>query len=258
MASPMDIVQIPGYPGLFTRRVVVEMWQRAGSPPINDAGRLYSTQKAAWVAYQNGTGSPADNPDRPDIYPLAHVRFAALDVVNSARGAMTAAGFEYPYSYEPWHAQLPNIYAYPLVDSIPASAFTDATPFIIPQEDEMSYPIRLNKTHLLHIGENGFIKHFATNAKVGNEGRGVADLTKDIVSSTDSWIDLDTQNFLYQLDSFGIPRWVVDVNTGWVQNPRTGVLEAGGMWSWSRLAAENSDKLVTLLSASEAVEPPKA
>lgn len=139
----LDIIEIPGYSGLFTRRIVVEMWQRAGSPRINDAGRLYSQQLAARIAFENGTGSPADDPRRPDRYPLAHVRFGALDVVNSARSAMIAAGFEYPYDYEPWHGQLPNIYAYPLVESIPASAYASASPFdpISPLEDIMANPI---------------------------------------------------------------------------------------------------------------------
>ena len=228
----MDIVQIPGYPGLFTRRVVVEMWQRAGSPQINDAGRLYSTQKAAWVAYQNGTGSPADNPDRPDIYPLAHVRFAALDVVNSARGAMTAAGFEYPYSYEPWHAQLPNIYAYPLVDSIPASAFTDATTFIIPQEDEMSYAIRVNSGRDRYNLSPGFIAHINDTS--------ASELMKNIVTADDKWIDLSVSDFVKQLDAFGVPRDKVDIANGKVFDVRFGALVKGGMWSWAREAAERA------------------
>ena len=143
--SSLDIIEIPGYPGMFTRRVVVEMWQNAGSPHINDAGRLFSSQLDARLAFENGTGSPADDPRRPDLYPLAHVRFAALDVVNSARPAMIAAGFQYPYSYEPWHAQLPNIYSYPLVAEIPSTAGLDATPLPIPaqsQEDDDMYAIR--------------------------------------------------------------------------------------------------------------------
>ena len=64
---------------------------------------------------------------------------SALDVINSARPAMIAAGFEYPYDYEPWHGQLPNIYSYPLVTSIPASAsdgsFTTTAPKL-PEEEE--------------------------------------------------------------------------------------------------------------------------
>ena len=138
--SPLDIIEIPGYPGLYTRRIVVEMWQRAGSPHINDAGRLFQEQLDARLAYEGGWGSPADDPRRPDRYPLAHVRFGALDVVNSARSAMIAAGFEYPYDYEPWHGQLPNIYSYPLVTSIPASASDGSTDFQIPElpkEDDM-------------------------------------------------------------------------------------------------------------------------
>lgn len=136
--SDMDIIDIPGYPGMFARRIVVKMWQRAGSPHINDAGRLYATQLEARIKFENGKGSPADDPRRPDKYPLAHVRFAALDVVNSARAAMIAAGFEYPYDYEPWHAQLPNIYAYPLVSEIPAAATSQPFNTEQSEEDEMS------------------------------------------------------------------------------------------------------------------------
>lgn len=264
MTSPLDIVALPGvFPAKYARRFMVEKWIAAGKPPVNDAGRLYQQQLDARLAFEAGRGSPADDPREPWNYPLAHTRFVAFDIdATSTRvAALTAQGLVRPFSYEPWHWTVPNVYDYPIVKSIPATAGDGSTPFNPPApigDESMSYPIRLNKAHLLHIGENGFIKHFATNAAVGNEKRGVAELTKDIVSPTDAWIDLDTQNFLYQLDSFGIPRWVVDVNTGWVQNPRTGVLEAGGMWSWSRLAAENSDKLVALLSASEVVEPPKA
>lgn len=138
-----DIVEIPGYPGLYTRNIVVQMWQSAGSPPINDAGRLFWQQLEARLAFENGTGSPADDPRRPDLYPLAHVRFAALDVANWARDAMRAVGFEYPYGYEPWHAQLPNIYSYPLVSDIPLSASINFNQPVTaaPKEDDM-YAIR--------------------------------------------------------------------------------------------------------------------
>jgi hypothetical protein len=120
-ARDMEIIEIPGYPGMFTRRKVVKMWQKAGSPKINSAGRLYDDQLKAYKDFIAGNGSPADNPDNPN-QPLAHVRFAALDV-ESKTAAMRKAGFVFPYSYEPWHGELPNVRQYPIVkeDDMPLS-----------------------------------------------------------------------------------------------------------------------------------------
>lgn len=248
MASPLDIIEIPGYPGLFTRRIVVEMWQRAGSPPINDAGRLYQQQLDARLKYEAGTGSPADDPRRPDKYPLAHVRFGALDVANWARQAMIDAGFEYPYDYEPWHGQLPNIYSYPLVTSIPASAYSNSTPFPAtpPEEDDMAYPITIDGKHFFLLSP-GFIKHFDAITP--------ANKTRDIVAANDTWINLNEAQFLEQLDSFGIPREVVDANAGTVFDVRAGKFAKGGMWSWARHSYQNTK---TILDSLKAVEPPKA
>jgi len=128
--SPHDIIPIPWQPGMYARRALVDRLEAAGRPPINSAGRLKQEQRDAWNKYLNGTGSPADNPDRPDIYPLAHVRFVAADIDPTPErvAALTAAGLRRPYKYEPWHWELPNVYAYELVDSIPASAGLNPTP----------------------------------------------------------------------------------------------------------------------------------
>jgi hypothetical protein len=118
--SANDIVEIPGYPGSYTRRFVVDMWTRAGRPPINSAGRLYAAQKEAWNKFQNGTGSPADDPDRPWLFRLPHVRFIALDVPPAYAAQMERAGFYRPLSYEPWHFEAARDYTqYPLITSIP-------------------------------------------------------------------------------------------------------------------------------------------
>lgn len=263
MTSPLDIVALPGvFPTRYARRFMVEKWIAAGRPPINDAGRLYQQQLDARLASEGGWGAPADDPREPWKYPLAHTRFVAFDIdaTDERVRALSAQGLVRPFSYEPWHWTVPNVYDYPIVKSIPATAGDGSTPFNPPAPSgdvTMSYAVSLNGKHFFHIGENGFIKHFATNEKVGNEKRGVADLTKDIVSSTDTWITLDLPNFLNQLDSFGIPRWVVDVDKGQVQNPATGKFEVGGTWSWARLAAENTTKLLSA-KAPEVVEPPKA
>lgn len=258
MADPYDIVEIPGYPGMYARRIVVQMWQNAGSPHINDAGRLYQKQLDARLAYEGGWGSPADDPRRPDRYPLAHVRFAALDVVNSARSAMIAAGFEYPYDYEPWHGQLPNIYSYPLVEYIPATASSAWSPFPNrPKEDDMAYPIRVDNIHLFLIGF-GNITHL--------DEAGPAELTMRIVSGEDRFIDLTGAQFYEQLENFGIPGHVVDIANGRVLDIDTQKLIRGGYWSWAKDASSKAGKpadLTEVLSAIAALDgklvtPPKA
>lgn len=243
--SPLDIIEIPGYPGLFARRVVVEMWQRAGSPRINDAGRLYSTQKAARVAFLNGTGSPADDPDRPDIYPLAHVRFAALDVVNSARSAMIAAGFEYPYDYEPWHGQLPNIYSYPLVTSIPASASDGATDFpttpILKEEADMAYAVRKASTGQCFTMAPGFVTYETVPAS--------AITTRNVLTADDKWIELNDPDFDAFRASLQIPSAAINVITA----PGAKVRK----WSQANDAVERADAILAKLDAA-VVTPPKA
>lgn len=131
--SALDVIELPGSPGHYGRRVLVEAWQAAGSPPVNSAGRLYGPQKAAWDAYQTGTGSPADNPD-DESQRLAHVRFVALDITPTAERIrrLEAAGLYRPYSYEPWHWELPNVRAYALVRTIP-TALPES------KEDEVKY-----------------------------------------------------------------------------------------------------------------------
>lgn len=135
--SALDIVELPGHPGLYARRVIVEAWQEAGSPPVNDAGRLYRQQKSAWDAYQNGTGSPADNPDLPLIFPLGHVRFVALDITPTPERVrrLSAAGLVRPFSWESWHWAVPNVWAYPLVTRIPTTTETQSKADEMTQQD---------------------------------------------------------------------------------------------------------------------------
>lgn len=129
--SDLDIVEIPGYPGWYTRRLVLQMWQAAGSPPLTSAGRLYWDQKElydGWTQRRPGY-NPADNPD-DESQPLAHVRFVGLDVWPAYRAAMEAAGFVFPYDYEQWHAQVPgNVRRFEIVRSIPATAVDNSKPF---------------------------------------------------------------------------------------------------------------------------------
>lgn len=245
---------------------------------VRDGLRELVDQWDAWnkrQAYLNGTGPFAPVAAWPDetaphiagygvdLYDTAP--YPTLTVISSAQNewlhregkavGLTNVGRTFG---EGWHFEVPRGTQWA---GVPAGGSTATFPSTTETigEQTMSYPIKLNGAHLLHIGENGFIKHFSTNTPVGKEKRGVADLTKDIVSPTDQWIDLDTDNFLNQLDSFGIPRWVVDVNTGWVQNPATGKFESGGMWSWARASYEQSKAILAKISPSApVVSSPKA
>lgn len=122
---------------------------------------------------------------------------------------------------EPWH----------IIDfaAFAALAGGGSTPFpITPEEDDMAYPVLVDGKHRLLIAP-GFIKHFTDVT--------ASDLTRNIVASTDVWIQLTGAQFALQLDSFGIPRDRVDVATGWVHDVSLGKKVAGGMWSWARDAA---------------------
>lgn len=128
MADPYDIIELPWQPGVYGRRALVDALDRAGRPWTNSVLRLKAEQQKAWDAYQNGTGSPADDPNRPDVFPLAHVRGIAADIDATAENVrrLSAVGLVRPYSYEPWHWQLPgNVRVWPLIDSIPTQSEED-------------------------------------------------------------------------------------------------------------------------------------
>lgn len=125
--SALDIIELPGEPGKYGRRALVEAWIAAGSPPVNykGAGRLHADQKYfydGWAARLPGF-NPADNPD-DESQRLAHVRFGALDITPTPDRVrrLTNAGLIRPYSYEPHHFELPNIRSYPIVRALPAPA----------------------------------------------------------------------------------------------------------------------------------------
>lgn len=202
--SDLDIIEIPGWPGMYARRIVVRMWQAAGSPPINDAGRLYASQKEARRKFENGTGSPADDPDRPDLYPLAHVRFGALDVPPKYGAAMRAAGFRMPYDYELWHFELPNIRAYGIVTSIPSTAAESAEPFEINEESDMRTVLWVN---------NGTIITFAPEqVKVETDYAGavaVRNVTGSSAPSGSGFWEVDDRGVSALCESYGVPWYAI-------------------------------------------------
>lgn len=113
----------------------------------------------------------------------------------------------------------------------------------------MSYPIIVNKAHRFHLAP-GFVKHFDEISP--------SDLTKNILTADDRWIELTGDQFLGQLDSFGIPRDKVDITNGKVFDVSQGKVVKGGMWSWAREAANTSAVVAGAVSALSAVTPPKA
>lgn len=142
--SPLDVIPIPGHPGMYARRIAVEAWQEAGSPPINSAGRLYAVQKYFWDGWEQRLPgfNPADNPD-DESQRLAHVRFVAFDIdpTRTRIRRLEEAGLERPYEYEPWHWELPNVKKYAIVRSIPAPAGGTTTP----RRNTMGMQIARNK-----------------------------------------------------------------------------------------------------------------
>lgn len=152
--SALDIVTIPGYPGLWARRCIVEAWQAAGSPPIDGAGRTYEQQKWFYQRWLDGTGNAADNPDAPTRQP--HVRGMALDLAvwnADVVRRMRKAGFIRPITVhrgkpwpdgrggfsqdEGWHFELEQyvdrIFSIPKVTAAVAG---QATAYLIPDEEE--------------------------------------------------------------------------------------------------------------------------
>lgn len=148
----------------------------------------------------------------------------ALDLGVDARAWMRANGRPFGWiwpewaqqvaTYEPWHVEFV------------ASLVTP--PNRAPEEDDVAYPYRVNDKHLYLLAP-GSIKHFTDAA--------TAEFVKNVTAANDAWVPVTGEQFLTQLDSFGIPRTAVDVSTGAVMNPETGRHEAGAFWSWARIAA---------------------
>ena len=226
-------------------KYAVEAYLRArrdGMPAgITEFGRTWETQMERYKAYQAGTGNFARHPDDPLAY---HVSGNAIDVPRNKADdydTTTPAGWlrvnGAPYGFyevnnEKWHFNY-----FMNRDQYLGTPINPAY-----QEDDVSYAIKVDGKHLFQIAP-GFVKHF-TDATV-------ADLTMKITSADDQWIALTGAQFLTQLDSFGVPRNVVDATNGGVVSPGADKPVLGGMWSWSRSA---DYRLLTLSVSTPVVE----
>ncbi|QGH73985.1 lysin A [Microbacterium phage Hiddenleaf] len=110
------------------------------------------------------------------------------------------------------------------------------------KEDDMTVAILLAGRHYFTVGEE-FISHNGTQAQ--------ADITRNVNSAQDELHKLNHQQFVDYLDGMGIPRSVVNGDTGAVLNPQTGKMEGNGVWSRRReavaLEEANARKLDELL-----------
>lgn len=249
----LDIVELPGHPGHYMRRVAVDAWIRAGRPRPRSTGRLYSEQKYLFDGWRAGKPGfyPADNPDATWMQ-LSHVRFVAIDIWDNYsywRPKMLAAGW-LPLSHEPWHFYLPNPQQYALVTSIPASA-TDGstafpTPTVAPLEDDMALPIRRASNGQCFTMAPGFVTYETNPA--------TAVVTRNVLTASDKWHELDETGFWGLCNSLQIPRAAINVITASGAKTRT--------WSKDNDGVERAEavlaKLETVLAQLAAVVPPKA
>lgn len=180
-----------------------------------------------------GTVAEPDSPHANHV--LENTRAGALDLRDDGEdaGVMTkgTARADWLKANAPAHGYSPEGYSFNEAWHYKYERDPWVGTGAVSQEDTMAYPILLNGVHRFLLGV-GSIKHFTDVA--------ASDLARNIVAAEDVWIELDTRNFLQQLDSFGVPRDRVDVRTGHVLDVSLGRMVAGGWWSWAREAQQNT------------------
>lgn len=98
-------------------RPAYNAWLAAGSPIIEEAGRYEERQQYLYDGWKAGKPgfNPADNP-KSTTQELAHVRFIAVDLTYKKDiHRMKSVGWVFPFSWEWWHARLPDPFNYPLI-----------------------------------------------------------------------------------------------------------------------------------------------
>jgi len=210
-------------------------------------GRIWYRISSAGTVAQPGTSNHEVQGERGAWDLRDTGNDAGVTVASSARGrwirqnagrfGIVASGDGFG---EGWHFDVLGIFRTP-----PSSG--GGTVITEEEDEDMSIAVRLNKKHLFHMGF-GKIKHLNNDTPIkGNHNVGPATLTMRIVQPDDKWIEMNTAEFQAQLDSFHIPRSVVDVNTGYVldvskpeQNGIGGQRVSGGAWDWARAAYQNT------------------
>lgn len=239
--STLDVIPIPGHPGMYARRAFVTAWQAAGSPRLNSAGRLYSLQKHFYDGWRAGKPgfNPADNPDE-ESQRLAHVRFVAgdIDPTPDRIRRLTAAGLIRPYPYEPWHWELPNVRRYAIVRSIPAAGGATA-PAPTPSEEDDMLMIRVHAANVAHFCAlgNGVLRHFVPSDPV--------EWIKNVSRVDDAWVDVELNQLPALLRTYGCDLQIWDVRGGQfvVLDPLTGTVLPGNMWSAVGAARSSIDQI---------------
>lgn len=220
---------------------IVRVDREIGHPlQITEAGRTWEQQNAHWLNYQRNGYPIALHPDTPSV----HQKGYAIDTDEGQRilDVMTRHGwrrtvYRNGVLVEPWHFEYQEQF-----DTRRNDKTTNAT------EDDMAYPIRVNKTHLFLVAP-GHVKHF--------ESAEAADLAMKVTTQNDEWIDLSSSQFALLLDGFGIPRDHVDARDGLVRDPSTGKMRKGGLWRWDRTTAVQTSTVSALTAAVEAVAAAK-
>lgn len=153
---------------------------------------------------------------------------------NAHRYGLNPSGYGFR---EPWHYDIPNIFN--PVPGAPAGG-GNATP----KESDMTVAIKVNGRHLYTVGEE-FLSHAGSTAQW--------DIGRQVNSAQDEGHNLTTAQFYDYLDAMGIPRAVVDLNSGAVLNPQSGKKEGNGVWSRRReavaLAEANAKVLADLVKS---------
>lgn len=214
---------------------------------ITEAGRSFFRQREHWLKYLRDGYPIALNPDTPS----EHQKGKAIDSDEAQNfvGLMEEHGwFRTVYRWVNGKWTLVERWHFEYFINKDKRRFDNPTPARRPEEDDMSIPIRLNKTHLFHLKFGG-IKHLANNDPVrGFQNHGPAHLTMAMISSNDQWVEMNTEEFLNQLDDFHVPRTVVRISDGFVLDvalPGTketpgGQFVKGGAWEWARAAYANT------------------
>lgn len=106
----------------------------------------------------------------------------------------------------------------------------------------MALPIRRASVGQCFTMAPGFVTYENTPAK--------AITARNVLSTTDTWHELNEADFWGLCESLQIPRAAINVITGTGATTRT--------WSRANDAVERSEKILEILSATEVVTPPKA